>query len=280
MPGTAQPATAVTSTTTRTVLTALLSALALLAGLLAVTSDATASGRGEPRPTVVLVHGAFADASGWDAVTERLQRRGYTVYAPANPLRGLTSDAAYLRGFLDTLDGPIVLVGHSYGGAVITNAATGDPDVVALVYVAAFAPAEGETVQAAIGLGGGHSDLLENIVTRAVPGAPEDPDVYVNPASFRRIFAQDLPRRQAAVMAASQRPAAFSGFATPSGVPAWQSIPSWYLVASQDNLIPPVAERAMAARAGATTVEVDSSHVAMISRPRVVTDLILDAAGA
>jgi pimeloyl-ACP methyl ester carboxylesterase len=233
----------------------------------------------EPKPTIVLVHGAFADSSGWNDVTERLQKKGYTVLAASNPLRGLPTDAAYVRSILETIEGPIVLVGHSYGGAVITNAATGLANVEALVYVAAYALDEGERLVDANALGGGHTDLADHIVIRPYPGAPEgDADGYIDPAFFHELFAQDLPPKQTAVMGASQRPAALSALFTPSGVPAWKTIPSWYLVASQDHTIPPEAERVMAERAGATTVEIDSSHVAMMSHPDEVIDLILDAA--
>ncbi|RHA41013.1 alpha/beta fold hydrolase [Cellulomonas rhizosphaerae] len=229
-------------------------------------------------PTVVLVHGAFADASGWNAVTTRLVAHGYTVLAPPNPLRGLTADAEYLRTFLSTIAGPVVLVGHSYGGAVITNAATGNPNVKALVYVAAYALAEGENVAAANELGGGHSDLLDHIVVRPYPGAPEqDGDVYVNPGSFRSIFAHDLPRSQTTAMAAGQRPATFGALITPSGPPAWKTIPSWYLRAGDDHLIPPAAQAAMAARAGSWTRTIASSHVAMMSHPGATTKIILRA---
>lgn len=262
----------------------LLIALALLAAVLLSLAPpgaglAEASSKHRAKPTVVLVHGAFADGSGWNGVTERLQKRGYTVYATANPLRGLHSDAAYLRAFLDTLDGPIVLVGHSYGGAVITNAATGDDDVTALVYIAAYALDEGEALVGANALGGGHSDLADHIVLRPYPGAPQgDADGYIDPAFFHDIFAQDVPRREAAAMAAAQRPASRSSLVTPSGPPAWKSIPSWYQISAQDRVIPPEAQRAMAARAGATTVEIRSSHVSLISHPDTVTDVILDAA--
>ncbi|MBM7503737.1 alpha/beta fold hydrolase [Agromyces aurantiacus] len=234
----------------------------------------------EPKPTIVLVHGAFADASGWNDVTERLQKQGYTVLAASNPLRGLHTDAAYVRSILESIEGPIVLVGHSYGGAVITNAATGMANVEALVYVAAYALDEGERLVDANALGGGHTDLADHIVVRPYPGAPEgDADGYIDPAYFRELFAADLPKKQTAVMAASQRPAALQALFTPSGVPAWKAIPSWFVVASQDHTIPPEAERAMAERAGSTTVEIDSSHVVMMSHPGEVTDVILDAAG-
>jgi pimeloyl-ACP methyl ester carboxylesterase len=262
----------------------LLGVLALLITLVvalpsAASSDSSANRSGRPRPTVVLIHGAFADASGWNGVTEKLQRRGYTVYAPANPLRGLQGDADYIRSFLATIEGPIVLVGHSYGGAVITNASTGNPNVKALVYIAAYALAQGESVSQANQLGGGTSILPAHIVPRPFAGsAPGDVDAYIDPAWFHQIFDHDLSAQQSAVMAASQRPAAASTLLTPSGVPGWKTIPSWYLVARQDRAIPPAAERVMAKRADARTVEIDSSHVAMISHPDTVTDLILAAA--
>ncbi|GAB3598531.1 alpha/beta hydrolase [Kineococcus gypseus] len=261
--------------------------LAVLASLIALLlSNASASAArpearrpGTPKPTIVLVHGAFADASGWSEVTHRLQRRGYPVLAAPNPLRGVAADAAYLRSFLETVPGPIVLVGHSYGGAVITNAATGDPDVKALVYIAAYALEEGETLAEANDLGGGRSELLQNIVFRPFGPGPGDVDGYIDPAAFRSLFAQDLPARDAAVLATAQRPAALAALTTPSGPPAWKSIPSWYLVARQDRTIPPQAERVMAARAHAHTVEVDSSHLALMSQPQAVVSLIRDAAG-
>ncbi|MFI2362943.1 alpha/beta fold hydrolase [Promicromonospora sp. NPDC019610] len=269
--------------------TALVAALATALLALSFVTGATAparthgssGGHGDhDKPTIVLVHGAFADSSGWSGVTERLQDRGYPVLAFSNPLRGPTSDSEYLRLFLDTIEGPIVLVGHSYGGAVITNAATGDEDVEALVYVAAFALAEGETVADANALGGGPPPVvIDHLVLRPYPGAPEgDADAYIDPEWYPRLFAQDLPRDTARVMATSQRPATLSSLVTPSGPPAWEDIPSWYVVAKNDRIIPPQAERAMAERAGSTTVELKSSHVAMISQPGAVTRVILDAA--
>jgi pimeloyl-ACP methyl ester carboxylesterase len=267
--------------------TGLFMVLIALTALVAVALPSSAAGlavtdrhQQQPRPTIVLVHGAFADASGWSTVAESLQRRGYTVYAPPNPLRGLTSDAEYVKAFIATLPGPLILVGHSYGGAVITNAATGNPNVKALVYIAAYALDEGESVAAANELGGHpeESQLLANVVPRPFPGAgPGDADVYINPTAFRAVFAADLPAKQTAFMAAGQRPGAFAAFATPSGVPAWRTIPSWYLVATEDHTIPPTAERVMAARANAHTIEIHSSHVAMMSHPDVTTRLILDA---
>lgn len=256
----------------------------VLAGTLTMTPTAqSASSASAPagKPTVVLVHGAFADSSGWNDVAARLIDRGYPVIAFSNPLRGPIPDAEYLRQFLTTIEGPIVLVGHSYGGAVITNAAIGNEDVQSLVYVAAYAPAEGETVLAMNELGGGHTDVADHLVFRPYPGAPEgDADAFIDPAWFHRLFAQDLPRRTTRVMAATQRPAAASALFAASGPPAWEEIPSWYLVAKQDRIIPPQAERAMAKRAGATTVVIDSSHVAMMSHPGAVASLVHRAAKA
>lgn len=262
-------------------ITRLLAAVALVALAPLVTAPTQAAPKAAPvaKPTIVLVHGAFADSSGWQAVTEKLSSQGYPVIAFSNPLRGPISDADYLRLFLDTIEGPVVLVGHSYGGAVITNAATGDPDVKALVYVAAYAPAEGESVAAANALGGGHTDVTDHLVVRPFPGASEgDADAYIDPAWFHRLFAQDLPKKTTRFMAATQRPGALAALVSPSGPPAWESIPSWYLVAKQDRIIPPEAERAMAKRAGSTTVVIDSSHVAMMSHPGAVVSLIRKAA--
>lgn len=260
--------------------------VAILLGSALPVADANAGERKAPKPTIVIVHGAFADASGFGDSIASLHRRGYTVYAPPNPLRDLTADAAYLRAFLSTIAGPIVLVGHSYGGAVITNAATGNPNVKALVYIAAFALDDGESLDAAGRLGGGSTDLIANVELRPYPGAPDLPppltgkdlDVYIKQAAFRRIFAADVPATKTAVMAATQRPATLLATVTPSGAPAWKAIPSWYLVARDDKALHPAAQRVMAARARAHTVEIASSHAAMISHPRDVTALVLAAA--
>ena len=225
----------------------------------------------------MLVHGAFADASGWDGVIKRLQRSGYDVIAPANPLRGLGSDAAYIRSVLDTITGPIVLVGHSYGGMVMTNAAAGDPDVKALVYIASFAPDAGDSVGSLSALNPGSGVVPENLVIRPTPTGL---DGYINPTVFRDVFAGDLPKQTAAAMAASQRPADLGLLGEPSGTPAWATVPSWYLVATQDRVIPPATQRFMAQRAHATTIEVRSSHVAMISHPDETSRLVVAAANA
>ncbi len=231
------------------------------------------------KPAIVLIHGAFADASGWGDVVARLQALGFTCYAPANPLRGVISDGEYIRAYVSTIDGPVVLVGHSYGGSVITNASTGNANVKALVYVAAFAPEEGEALAAALALGDGSSDLAKHLVLRPYPGVPEgDADVYIDPAYFHELFCADVDAGRAVVMASSQRGFAASCLSTPSGTPGWRTIPSWYLVAADDATIPPEAERVMATRAGAHTIEVASSHVAMISYPVETADLIIAAA--
>jgi pimeloyl-ACP methyl ester carboxylesterase len=229
-------------------------------------------------PTIVFVHGAFADASGWNGVIARMTALGYRCYAPANPLRGVVEDAEYVRSFIGTIDGPVVLVGHSYGGCVITNASAGADSVQALVYICAFAPEEGERLQDTFGLGGGTTELGEHLVLRPYPGAPEGAaDAYIAADHFHRLFCADVPADEAALMEVGQRGFASSSLTTPSGTPGWRSIPSWYLVGSSDATIPPPAERAMAARAGATTVEVDTSHVAMVSNPQAVADLVLEA---
>ena len=193
-----------------------------------MTATAESSQRSDGKPTIVLVHGAFADASSWNGVIERLQHQGYSVVAPANPLRGVAADAAYLAGVVDQLDGPVLLVGHSYGGALITNT--------------------------------------------------EAPNV--DPARFREVFAADLSADQAAVMAATQRPIAAAAFSDVSGPPAWKSLPSWAVVATADKAAGSDLVRSMARRAGADLVEVEGSHVIMVSQPQAVVDLIVKAAGA
>lgn len=230
----------------------------------------------DPKPTIVLVHGAFADASGWNRVSLNLQDRGYPVIAPANPLRGLASDAAYLRSVLETIDGPMVVVGHSYGGMVMTQAATGLPDVKALVYIAAFAPDTGESVGAISAQNPGSAVTPENLTIRDFPGGQ---DGYIKDSVFHEVFAGDLSEARAGILAASQRPSSLSTLGEAmSGEPAWKTIPSWFLVAKQDQVIPPATQEEMAERAGATTVAIDSSHVAMMSHHGKTTTLIVKAA--
>jgi pimeloyl-ACP methyl ester carboxylesterase len=232
--------------------------------------------------TVVLVHGAFADGSSWNGVIERLQARGVKVTAPANPLRGLSIDSAYIAGVLEHTPGPVLAVGHSYGGAVITNAATRAKNVVGLVYVAAFAPDEGEA------LGDVETDSEDSILMSALvplhyPTAEgDDPGVEfaIDPARLRAAFAADLPAEQTAVMAATQRPVAELAFSEASAAPAWKSLPSWAVVATGDKAAGADVIHAMARRAAATITEVEGSHVIMISQPQAVADVILQALAA
>jgi pimeloyl-ACP methyl ester carboxylesterase len=232
------------------------------------------------KPTIVLVHGAFADASGWAAVYTSLRASGYSVEAPVNTLRGIATDADYVRSFLSTIPGAVVLVGHSYGGCVITNASTGSTQVKALVYINAYAPDEGETLRQFGALGGGTSEVTEHVVVRPYPDAPEgDGDGYIDPAYFHELFCADLPADVADFMAHSQRPLALQALVTPSGVPGWETIPSFVLVGTNDKTIPPQAERASAERMNAVeTLEIASSHVSMISHPDAVAELIARAA--
>jgi pimeloyl-ACP methyl ester carboxylesterase len=264
-------------------LAAALVASALASSVVSARSGHSVAAKASTKPTVVLVHGAFADASGWTGVISRLQHRGYQVLAPPNPLRGVTGDVAYIKSVLATVKGPIVLVGHSYGGFVITNAAYGNPDVKALVYIAAYAPKEGDTVGAINALAPGSEIGPKTLIVQSVPG-PSGTDIqeaYINPDAFRQVFAADVPAEEVAVMAASQRPAALATLGQPSGPPAWQSIPSWYMVAGRDNAIGTAAERIMAKRMGAHTVEIKTgSHAVMVSHPAAVTRLILQAANA
>jgi len=231
------------------------------------------------RPTVVLVHGAFADASGWADVITTLEKDGYPVLAVANPLRSLAGDSAYVRSVIDTIDGKVVLVGHSYGGGVITNAATGADNVSALVYVAAFGPDKGETIAQFADPekypGAGLSPEL--LVLRPFPGGV---DASLDPAQFHAVFAADLPETLTDSMAASQRPAAVAVLEENSGEPAWKSIPSWYQVSNQDHALSPVAQRFMAERMGATTTAIDASHAGYVSHPAETVRVIESAAVA
>jgi pimeloyl-ACP methyl ester carboxylesterase len=232
--------------------------------------------------TVVLVHGAFADASSWNGVIERLQAAGIQVTAPANPLRGIAIDSAYITSLLNQIPGPVLAVGHSYGGAVITNAATNASNVVGLVYVAAFAPDEGETLLAVEG-NSKDSVLTTALVPLQYPtgqGTATATEFAINPARFHDAFASDLPEAQTAVMAATQRPASELAFGEPSGAPAWKTLPSWAVVATGDKAAGADVVRSMAQRAGATITEIEGSHVIMISQPQAVTDVIMTAVNA
>ena len=233
------------------------------------------------KPTIVLVHGAWADSSSWDQVVSRLQLDGYTVDVPPNPLQGLTYDAAFIRDYLDTISGPVVLVGHSYGGAVITNAATGDANVKALVYVDAFAPAEGQTIGQLVNAVPGTCTGPANLVLAPYPGAPAGAvDAYIKQSVFPSCMAGDLPAAEAARLAATQRPLTTLALSQPSGVPAWLTIPSWAVVGTADHAIPPAEQLAMAQAAGAHVTEVDAPHLSMITDPGVVTGVILRAVHA
>jgi pimeloyl-ACP methyl ester carboxylesterase len=233
-------------------------------------------------PTIVLVHGAWADASSWTSVIKRLQASGHDVVALPNTLRGPKADAAVVRNYLDTIDGPVILVAHSYGGFVITNAATGSQNVKALVYVDAFIPDEG---QPAVALTGPGSSLVAALTNPTavfklvpIPGAPpEAPDTYLLPSTVREHFAQDVSAEDQAVIHATQRPGSFAGLAEPSGPPAWKEIPAWAIIGTQDKIIDPVSLRAMAENAGARITEIDASHVSMISHPDAVVEVIEQA---
>jgi pimeloyl-ACP methyl ester carboxylesterase len=219
---------------------------------------------------VVFVHGGWADSSGWNSEIAALQKKGYPVIAPANPLRGLTSDAAYVRSVLKTIPGPIVLVGHSYGGAVISNAARGVDNVKALVYIAAFAPDTGETLEQLVTKNPGTHITPDALDHRPypLPDGGTGIDLYIKAEVFREAFAGDLSRKTTNLMQATQRPFSVAAFTEPSGAPAWKTIPSWYLVATNDHAIPPATQRFMAARAGSVVSQVNASHVPMQSRPK------------
>ncbi|MEU9337107.1 alpha/beta hydrolase [Streptomyces sp. NPDC048290] len=232
------------------------------------------------KPTVVLVHGAWADGSGWNKVTQRLQNDGYKVIAPANPLRGVAGDSAYIASVLRNIDGPIVLAGHSYGGTVITNAATGNANVKALVYIAAFVPDTGEL----------QGDLLAkfpgSLINDAInpqpytnPDGTTGTDLYLKPDKFRAAFAADVSRSEAALMAAAQRPFTAAGFEEPTRSAAWHTIPSYGLVATDDKAIPPALQRWEYERAGfEKVVEArGASHVPFISQPTSTVNLIKHA---
>jgi pimeloyl-ACP methyl ester carboxylesterase len=225
------------------------------------------------RPNIVLVHGAWADGSSWSAVIERLQASGYHVTAPQFPMTALADDVARLRQVLDFQDGPTIVVGHSYGGQIMTALGTDAPDVVGLVYIAAFGIDEGESLGAL---------LSQGPVTPALAHLFTDKQGFgwLSEDDFVNHFAADVDPVKAKVMYSVQQALAGSAFGDVMGVPAWKALPSWYLVATEDQAIPPDAERLFASRMGATMVEVPSSHVAMVSHPDEVTQLIEAAAAA
>ncbi|TDW98568.1 alpha/beta fold hydrolase [Kribbella sp. VKM Ac-2566] len=259
--------------------------LALGVGSATVSSAQTTQDDAKVKPTIVLVHGAWADGSSWSAVTSKLQSAGYTADVVANPLRGLASDAQYVRDLLATIPGPVVLVGHSYGGMVTTSAATGNPNVKALVYVDAFIPDQGDSVGSlAAAVPGSELDPNSSIVTVPIHdagGNVVNADVYIKPNQFAGLFAGGIPTKQAAVLAATQRPLTASTLSeTLAGVPAWKTIPSWDLIGTADKVLPPAGQQIMAQRAGAHITKVDAPHLSMISDPDAVTGVIIDAARA
>ena len=224
------------------------------------------------KPTIVLVHGAFADATGWQHVIPLLEKNGYTVFAVQNSLHSLAEDIATTRRVIAAQKGPVVMVGHSYGGAVITGAAAGEPNVKALVYLAAFAPDANEPVGA----------FLDKYPAEL--GTALKPDtggfLYIDRSKFHDVFCADVQEGEARVMAATQKPLASTAFSGSIPSPAWKTIPSWYLVSQEDHAINPDLERFYAKRMGAHTSEIKASHVAFISHPKVVAELIEQAAKA
>jgi pimeloyl-ACP methyl ester carboxylesterase len=264
-------------------------ALIALAASGVIVSSAVGASRGHPQhqrhpePTVVLVHGAWADSGSWDRVVRRLEADGYTVWAPPNPLRGVASDSDTIADFLHTISGPIVLVGHSYGGVVITNAAEGDSQVKALVYVDAYIPKQGDTLVGLTGQGSCFAtpDLSKVFDLVPFPGAPSSvADAYVKQDVFPGCFANGLPAREAAGLAATQRPLATNALKEPSGPPAWATIPSWDVIGTADQIIPTADQLSMAHRAHARITLVNAPHLSMISDPNIVTRVIEQASRA
>ncbi|MEU4420794.1 alpha/beta hydrolase [Actinoplanes sp. NPDC024001] len=231
----------------------------------------------QPKPTVVLIHGAFADSSGWNGVVRRLQDDGYPVVAAANPLRGVAADAANVKALLASIEGPIVLVGHSYGGMVASSAAAGDRDVKALVFVAAFAPLAGES---AVELSEKFPGSTLGETLRTVPLPDGNADLYVDPKLFRKQFAADVPASQTALMAVAQRPVTAAALNEDAAGPqAWTTIPSYFLVAGADLNIPPAVQHYQADRAGGTVRTVkNASHAVFVSQPSITASFIEKAA--
>jgi pimeloyl-ACP methyl ester carboxylesterase len=230
------------------------------------------------KPTIVLVHGAFADSSSWNGVIAELKRDGFPVIAPANPLRDLHDDAAYLRSVIEGIDGPMIVVGHSYGGSVLSEAADGVTGVRAVVYIASFLLEAGEsTAELAGKYPGGQLGPALNPVPFST-GGTSGTDLYIRQDRFRAVFAADVPEATTALMAATQRPITASALDDRAGKAAWTSIPSWALITTQDLNIPAESMRFMARRANSTTVEIDASHAVAVSHPDAVADLIRVAA--
>lgn len=237
-----------------------------------------------PRPTIAFVHGAFADSSGWSATLSALVDRGYPVIAVPNQLRGLQADADQVRSVLATIEGPVVLVGHSYGGAVIGEAARGAANVAALVFVAAYVLDEGESIATVLdpatypgGLLGPDTTVVRPFPNPAAPDG-QDGDLYIREADFAKVFAADVDADRSVLMCLEQRPLSLSAFSgTAAADPAWKRLPCWALVSEEDNAIPPTGQQWMAARAGATVATVAASHAVMVSHPEAVTETVLKA---
>ncbi|MDJ1136626.1 alpha/beta hydrolase [Streptomyces iconiensis] len=243
------------------------------------TLKAVPKGHHGPKPTVVLVHGAFAEGSSWNGVVKRLKREGYPVMAPANPLRGVSSDAAYLRDVLAGIKGPVVLAGHSYGGSVISEAAAGNKNVEALVYVAAFLPDKGESAsELSAKFPGSTLGSTLNEVPTALPDGSKVTDLYIEQGKFHRQFAADVSRSTAQQMAATQRPVTSAALDEGAEAAAWRTIPSWSMITTQDRNIPLKAQTFMADRAHARTVKINASHAVTVSHPDAVARLINKAA--
>ncbi|MCU4187200.1 alpha/beta hydrolase [Acidiferrimicrobium sp. IK] len=257
-------------------------AASAFAGSAAADASPRQSAPAVPKPSVVLVHGAWGDSANWNGVIRRLQHDGYTVYAPPNPLQGIPDDSAYLRDFLDTISGPIVLVGHSYGGAVITNAATGDAQVKALVYVDGFEPAANETIGQLVTAQPGTCVVPANLSLVPYPGAPTGAaDAYVKQSVFGSCMANGLNPTVTGELAATQHPLTTLALGQESGTPAWLTVPSWAVIGTADHAIPPAELEYMAKRAHSrVTVIPHAPHLSMVSNPGAVTETILDAAHA
>lgn len=266
----------------RSVLTSLTAGATLVALTAACSGGASAE---QPpaaaKPTVVLVHGAFADSSSWNAVVKILKSEGFPVIAAANPLRGLNSDAEYVRSVLDDVTGPVVLAGHSYGGSVMSVAADGQPNVKALVYVASFILETGESTGELAGKfpGAQLGPALDAVAFPVENGGTAD-DLYIKQDEFRRVFAADVPEDVASLMAVTQRPIAAAALEEPATKTAWKTIPSWNLITTEDLAIPAESMRFMGERAAAQNVEVTASHAVTVSKPEAVAALIGQAADA